>query len=384
MTKNTRQSSPSQRAPEQTNSQRQTFDGVEYRFLSPPTNPPSVTLAPTGNPLLFTNSPPPNQPRPDTARPHLPFTSLVARNSSLQCSGPISLSRVRSSASPAFSPARHCSPQGILPSSSQQPRCSQCQCVHRLQCTLVISVFGPFTHGAGVTTGNGGAWTLCSAAVSIRLSSASVVTTPPDPSEEEGLCHMQKSSVGSQRLREQTQRRGERPLWAELPVGAHGQDPPKNRFLPIDKLDLDSFAKEKTGPGELALVKFLRMLDHICHRAPGKNLHFEPNADILRSVPRLFHSGRIGSGLSTVAVVSFLQATVRWELSRSERSSCSPSTRAGVPHIVRQSCHLASELSRSPILSQDWALVPSSKQSPVGWAHSPQEAHGKPSRCHRR
>jgi len=35
-------------------------------------------------------------------------------------------------------------------------------------------------------------------------------------------------------------------------------------------------------------------------------------------------------------------------LSRSERSSCSPSTRVGVPHIVRQSCHLASELSRSP------------------------------------
>jgi hypothetical protein len=105
---------------------------------------------------------------------------------------------------------------------------------------------------------------------------------------------MLKSSVGSQRLREQTQRRGERPLWAELPVGAHGQDPPKNRFLPIDKLDLDSFAKEKTSPGELALVKFLRMLDHICHRAPGKNLHFEPNADILRSVPRLFHS--VGSG----------------------------------------------------------------------------------------
>tara|TARA_B110000444_G_scaffold239645_3_gene254251 strand:+ start:886 stop:1452 length:567 start_codon:yes stop_codon:yes gene_type:complete len=57
-----------------------------------------------------------------------------------------------------------------------------------------------------------------------------------------------------------------------------------SRFLPIDKLDLDSFAKEKTAPGELALVKFLRMLDHICHDAPGKNLHFEPNADILRPV----------------------------------------------------------------------------------------------------
>ena len=58
--------------------------------------------------------------------------------------------------------------------------------------------------------------------------------------------------------------------------------PPQKRFLPIDKLDLESYAKEKTAPGELALVKFLRMLDHICHKAPGKNLHFEPNADILR------------------------------------------------------------------------------------------------------
>lgn len=50
MTKNTRQSSPSQRAPEQTNSQRQTFDGVEYRFSPLQPVPPSVTLAPTGNP----------------------------------------------------------------------------------------------------------------------------------------------------------------------------------------------------------------------------------------------------------------------------------------------------------------------------------------------
>ncbi len=221
MTKNTRQSSPSQRAPEQTNSQRQTFDGVEYSFL--PLQPAQA----------------------DTARPHLPFTSSVARKSPQPAqapspfqrvwlpnnhgirSGPISLSRVRSPASPAFSPARHCSPQGILPSSSQQPRCIQCQCVHRSQCTPVISVFGPFTHGAGVTTENGGAWTLCSAAVSIRPSSASVATTPPDPSEEEGLCHMRKSGVGSQRLKEQTQRRGERPMWVELPVGAHGRDPLK-------------------------------------------------------------------------------------------------------------------------------------------------------------
>ena len=43
------------------------------------------------------------------------------------------------------------------------------------------------------------------------------------------------------------------------------------------------------------------MLDHICHRAPGKNLHFEPNADILRSVPTPIGSGRscrfsLGSG----------------------------------------------------------------------------------------
>lgn len=66
-------------------------------------------------------------------------------------------------------------------------------------------------------------------------------------------------------------------------VWAHSRLP-HSRFLPIDKLDLDSFAKEKTAPGELALVKFLRMLDHICHDAPGKNLHFEPNADILRPV----------------------------------------------------------------------------------------------------
>ena len=66
-------------------------------------------------------------------------------------------------------------------------------------------------------------------------------------------------------------------------VWAHSRLP-HSRFLPIDKLDLDSFAKEKTAPGELALVKFLRMLDHICHDAAGKNLHFEPNADILRPV----------------------------------------------------------------------------------------------------
>ena len=71
------------------------------------------------------------------------------------------------------------------------------------------------------------------------------------------------------------------PRWQ--PSGVHPRLP-HSRFLPIDKLDLDSFAKEKTAPGELALVKFLRMLDHICHDAPGKNLHFEPNADILRPV----------------------------------------------------------------------------------------------------
>ena len=52
--------------------------------------------------------------------------------------------------------------------------------------------------------------------------------------------------------------------------------------MPIDKLDLGSFAAEKTAPGELALVNFLRMLSHICSNAPGKNLHFEPNAEILR------------------------------------------------------------------------------------------------------
>ena len=217
---------------------------------------------------------------------------------------------------------------------------------------------------------------------SIRPSSASVVTTPPTH-RRGGLCHM-KSSVGSQRLREQTQRRGEHPLWVELPVGAHGQDPPKNRFLPIDKLDLDSFAKEKTGPGELALVKFLRMLDHICHRAPGKNLHFEPNADILRSVPVC--SIRVGSG----------RVCQQSQWYRSFRRLSGGGCLGPNVHLVLPPPGLACPISpgsrvtwhRSclgpPYSPQNWALVPSSKRLPVGWAHSPQEAHGKPSRCHRR
>lgn len=55
----------------------------------------------------------------------------------------------------------------------------------------------------------------------------------------------------------------------------------KTGLIRIDTLDMGSFA-DRTGPGELALVRFLQMLDHIQFNSPEKSMHFPVNSDILK------------------------------------------------------------------------------------------------------
>lgn len=55
----------------------------------------------------------------------------------------------------------------------------------------------------------------------------------------------------------------------------------KTGLVRIDTLDMGSFA-DRTGPGELALVLFLRMLDHVQFNSPDKSMHFPVNSEILK------------------------------------------------------------------------------------------------------
>jgi hypothetical protein len=55
----------------------------------------------------------------------------------------------------------------------------------------------------------------------------------------------------------------------------------KTGLIRIDTLDMGSFA-DRTGPGELALVHFLQMLDHIQFNSPEKSMHFPVNSEILK------------------------------------------------------------------------------------------------------
>lgn len=51
----------------------------------------------------------------------------------------------------------------------------------------------------------------------------------------------------------------------------------KAALIRIDTLDMGSFA-DRTGPGELALVHFLQMLDHVQFNAPDKAMNFPVNS----------------------------------------------------------------------------------------------------------
>lgn len=51
----------------------------------------------------------------------------------------------------------------------------------------------------------------------------------------------------------------------------------KAALIRIDTLDMGSFA-DRTGPGELALVHFLQMLDHVQFNAPDKAMKFPVNS----------------------------------------------------------------------------------------------------------
>lgn len=57
----------------------------------------------------------------------------------------------------------------------------------------------------------------------------------------------------------------------------------KAALIRIDTLDMGSFA-DRTGPGELALVHFMKMLDHIQFNAPDKGMNFPVNTSILKQL----------------------------------------------------------------------------------------------------